>query len=171
MILIAAVDNRWGIGYRGAPLFHISADLRRFKALTMGRALLMGRKTFDNLPKQDNLSKQDSLLGLLPGRAHAVLSRGPDFAPPGVTVLRDLDQARAFARDRETFLIGGGEIYAALLKDCGLAYITKIDADREADAYMPNLDALPGWQLREESPWMEEDGARFRFCTYAPHSL
>lgn len=156
MTLIAAVDNHWGIGYRGAPLFHIPADLARFKTLTMGHSLLMGRKTFESLP------------GLLPGRAHAVLSRDPEFTLPGVTVLRDLDQAREYARSHGTFLIGGGEIYAALLDACERALITKIDAAREADVFMPNLDALPGWRLREESTWMEEDGVRLRFCVYEP---
>jgi len=154
MTLIAAADTRWGIGHRGAPLFRIPADLRRFRALTMGRALLMGRKTFDSLP------------WLLPGRAHVVLSRDPDFHPPGVTVLRSLDEARAYAQARETFLIGGGELYAALLEDCEQALITKIDASREADSFMPNLDALPGWTMTEESPWMEEGGARYKYCAY-----
>jgi len=161
MTLIAAVDRNWGIGFHGAPLFHLSADLRRFKALTMGHVLLMGRKTFDSLP------------GLLPGRAHAVLSRDPTFAPPGVTVLRSLDEAREYAQardcgqSRETFLIGGGELYAALLDDCSLAHITKTDAARPADTFMPNLDALPAWTLTEESPWMEENGIRFKFVVYS----
>jgi len=160
MTLIAAVDNRWGIGFRGAPLFRVSADLRRFRALTKGHALLMGRKTFDSLPQREGLP------GLLPGRAHVVLSRDPHFTRPGVAVLRSLDEARDYARTRETFLIGGGELYAALLDDCGRALITKIDAYRPADAFMPDLDAMPGWRLREESPWMEEDGIRFRYCVY-----
>ena len=160
MTLIAAVDRAWAIGRHNTPLFHIPADLRRFRALTMGRALLMGRRTFDSLPRRGNPP------WLLPGRAHAVLSRDPEFHPPGVTVLRSLDEARAYAQSRETFLIGGGELYAALLDDCERALITKIDASREADAFMPNLDALPGWRLLEEGPWQEENGLRFRFCLY-----
>ena len=156
MTLIAAVDKNWGLGLNGAPLFRIPADLRRFKALTMGHALLMGRKTFDSLP------------GPLPGRAHAVLSRDLPFSPPGVTVLRDLNEAREYALTRKTFLIGGEAVYAALLDDCTLAHITKIDAGREADAYMPDLDALPGWALTDEGPWREENGVRFRFCVYEP---
>ena len=155
MTLIAAVDKHWGIGHRGAPLFRVPADLRRFKALTMGRALLMGRRTFDSLP------------GLLPGRAHAVLSRDMGFSPTGVTVLRNLDEAREFSQTHKTFLIGGGEIYAALLDACALAYITKIDAAREADAFVPNLDALPEWTLSHEGPWQEENGPRYKYCTYA----
>ena len=160
MTLIAAVDRNWGIGHRGAPLFYIPADLRRFKALTMGRALLMGRKTFDSLPKRGGLP------GLLPGRARVVLSRDPDFHPTGVTVLRSLDEARLYAQNHETFLIGGGELYAALLDSCAQALITKIDAAREADAFMPSLDALTEWVLTDEGPWQEEGGVRFRFCRY-----
>jgi dihydrofolate reductase len=154
MTLIAAVDRNWGIGHRGAPLLRIPADLARFKALTMGHALLMGRKTFESLP------------GLLPGRAHAVLSRDPDFAPKGVTILRGLDEARAFSLGQKTFLIGGGEIYKALLDGCGQALVTKSDAAREADAFMPNLDALPEWRLAHEGPWREENGARYKYCAY-----
>jgi len=154
MTLIAAVDNDWGIGYRGAPLFYIPADLRRFKGLTMGGALLMGRKTFEGLP------------GILPGRAHVVLSRDMGFNPAGVTVLRNLNEARGFAQAQETFLIGGGEIYAALLDECALALITKIDARREADAFLPDLDALPEWVMTHEGLWQEEDGVRFKYCAY-----
>ena len=160
MTLVAAVDRNWGVGHRGAPLFRIPADLRRFRELTMGRALLMGRKTFDGLPGQDGLP------GLLPGRVHAVLSRDPSFHPPGVIVLRNLDDARAFAQSRETFLIGGGEVYTALLDDCELALITKIDAAREADAFMPNLDALPEWRLTDEGPWMEDGRVKYKYCAY-----
>jgi dihydrofolate reductase len=162
MTLIAAVDKHWGIVYRGAPLLRVSADLRRFRALTMGHALLMGRKTFESLPRRG------SPPWLLPGRAHVVLSRDAGFNPPGVTVLRNLDEARAYAQTREAFLIGGGEVYAALLDSCTLAHITKIDASREADAFMPDLDARPDWRLVDAGPWMEEDGVRFRFCAYAP---
>jgi len=154
LTLIAAVDNRWGIGHRGAPLLRIPADLRRFKALTMGHALLMGRKTFDSLP------------GILPGRAHVVLSRDPDFSPPGVAVLHGLDQAREFLRTRKVFLIGGGEIYAALLDDCALAFITKIDAAPQADTFMPDLDALPDWTMTYEGPCQEADGISFKYCIY-----
>jgi len=160
MTLIAAADRNWGIGHRGAPLFRVPADLRRFKALTMGHALLMGRKTFDSLPTQD------SLPGLLPGRAHVVLSRDPDFSPPGVTVLHGLDDARAYAQSQKTFLIGGGEIYAALLNDCALALVTKLDAAWEADAFMPNLDLLPEWTMTQEGPWRETNGLRYKYCTY-----
>ena len=154
MTLIAAADRNWGIGWRGAALFRLPGDLRQFKERTMGHALLMGRRTYESLP------------GLLPGRAHAVLSRDGGFSPPGVTVLRGLEEARVYARGRETFLIGGGEAYAALLGECERAYVTRIDADGGADTFMPNLDAMPGWRLIETEPWQQEDGLRFRVCEY-----
>ncbi|MCL2300366.1 MAG: dihydrofolate reductase [Firmicutes bacterium] len=154
MTLVAAADRNWGIGCQGAALFRLRADLRRFRELTMGGALLMGRTTYDSLP------------GILPGRAHVVLSRDEGFAPSGVTVLRGLEEARCYARGRETFLIGGGEVYAALLDDCERAVITRAEDMREADTFMPDLDNMPGWRLTDTGPWQEEDGIRFRVCTY-----
>jgi len=166
MTLIAAVDRAWGIGRGGALLFRIPADMRRFKALTMGHALLMGRKTFESLPKLT-----DGQLAL-PGRAHGVLSQNPGFAPSGVTVLRAKGEALAWAQgmraqDRELFLIGGALIYEALLDECDTAYITKFDVLGGADTFMSNLDSLPQWRLTQAGPWQEDAGLRFRFCTYA----
>ncbi|MCL2107026.1 MAG: dihydrofolate reductase, partial [Oscillospiraceae bacterium] len=111
--LIVAVDRAWGIGRNNELLFRLSADLRRFKALTMGHVLLMGRHTFDSLP------------GPLPGREHVVLSRDPAFAPAGVTVCPSAEQALtrarelAGARGAQIFVIGGARVYAALLNTCG----------------------------------------------------
>ena len=155
MTLIAAVDRAWGIGHGGGLLWRIPADLQRFKALTMGHALLMGRRTFESLPEP------------LPGRAHGVLSQNLAFAPPGVTVLRTKEEALAWAQGRETFLIGGASVYEALQDHCDTAYITKIDALGGADAFMPDLDALPQWRLTEAGPWQEDAGVRFRYCVYA----
>ena len=154
MILLAAVDRAWGIGREGELLFRIPTDLKRFKALTMGHALLMGRKTFDSLP------------GPLPGRACGVLSASR-CSIPGVTVLRTKEEALAWAQGRRAFLIGGAAVYGMLLDHCDSAYITKIDTLCVADAFMPDLDALPQWRLTGEGPWQEDAGLRFRYCVYA----
>lgn len=157
---IVAVDQNWAIGFDNELLFRISADLRRFKALTMGHVLLMGRKTFDSLP------------GPLPGREHVVVSASVACAQ-GVTFCDGPEKgARAAARLAEArgaqvFVIGGASIYAALLNRCGTALVTKIDAAApSADAWFPNLDEQPEWRLAEESPWAEEKGLRYRFCRY-----
>ena len=160
MTLIAAADREWGIGRAGGLLWRIPADLRRFQALTMGHALLMGRKTFGSLP------------GLLPGRAHAVLSRACGeqaaslYSFPDITVLHNREEALAWAQGKQVFLIGGGEIFHEMLGDCERAYITRIDAAGGADTFMPNLDELPEWRLAEAGAWREAAGLRWRFCEY-----
>jgi dihydrofolate reductase len=154
--LIAAVDRAWGIGKKGELLWRLPADLARFRAVTMGSTLLMGRKTFQSLP------------GLLPGRAHAVLSRDAAFHPAGVSVYRSAQAALACPAG---FVIGGGEIYSALLPHCNRALITKIDAlEPLADAFCPNLDLLPAWVCTTAGPWHTEQGLRFRWCEYVHES-
>jgi dihydrofolate reductase len=156
---IAAVDRAWAIGCDNRLLFRISADLRRFKQLTMGQVLLMGRKTFDSLP------------GLLPGRAHVVVSA--TASPAGALVCPSPAAAlhaaqRLAGADKNIFIIGGASVYAALLDCCDAALITRIDAHAPAaDAWFPDLDALPNWRLAEQAPWeANENGLRYCFCRY-----
>ena len=156
MTIIVCADRNWAIGRDNQLLFRISADLKRFKAITMGHSLLMGRRTFESLP------------GPLPGRAHTVLSRNPDFAPTGVTACRSLEEGiTAAASHGKVFVIGGAEIYAALLPYCDVALVTRVDeAVADADARFPNLDEHPHWRLAEAGEWREERGIWFRFCAY-----
>ena len=105
--VIVAVAHRNAIGRRGDLAFHISADLRRFKSLTMGKPVIMGRKTFESLPK-----------GALPGRLNIVISRNADAVFPGAEKASSLAEAIEVARQsaaQEAFIIGGGQIYAEAL--------------------------------------------------------
>ena len=156
MTAIVSTDRNWAIGHENALLFRAAADMKRFKAITMGHVLLMGRRTFESLP------------GLLPGRAHVVLTRDAGFAHEGVTVCHSLDDGIAAAHALgEVFVIGGGEIYAALLPYCDTALVTQVDAAASgADAFFPNLDNHPGWRLVHTGAWQEENGLRFRYCEY-----
>ena len=117
MDAIVAVDARWGIGRDGDLLFRISADLRRFKALTMGHTVVMGRRTLQSLPGGRGL----------PGRRNLVLSRQGDLAPEGAEVYPDMDALLAAAPE-DSFVIGGASGYWALLDQCSTAYVTKIEA-------------------------------------------
>ena len=159
MTAIVCADRDWAIGRDNRLLFRISTDLKRFKALTMGHVLLMGRNTFESLP------------GLLPGRAHVVLSRDASFAPAGVTVCRTLEEGVAAAQAMgEVFVAGGEIIYRELLPFCDTALVTRVDAVAEdADARFPNLDEHPDWRLADAGEWQEEKGLRFRFCGYRKH--
>jgi len=129
--LIAALDRRLAIGRDGAMPWHLPDDLRRFKALTLGKPVLMGRKTAlaigRALPERDNL----------------VLTRG-DVAPyAGQLVVHSLDQAIDRARAAgELAVIGGGEVYALALPRATHLFLTWIDTIAErADAHFPAFDA------------------------------
>ena len=118
MDAIVAVDARWGIGRDGGLLFRISADLRRFKALTMGHTVVMGRRTLQSLPGGRGL----------PGRRNLVLSRQGDLAPEGAEVFHEV-QPMLDAAGEDAFVIGGESVYRALLDRCGTAYVTAAVCD------------------------------------------
>ena len=111
MKTIVAVDENWGIGKDGEQLIYISADLKRFKALTMGHPLILGRKTLATFPGGRPLK----------GRRNLILSRNPDFAPEGAEVYRDMDTLLANVTE-DAFVIGGASVYVALL-DLSLIHI------------------------------------------------
>ena len=155
MYLIAAVDQNWAIGKDGDQLCYIPADQKRFQALTSGHAVILGRKTLATFPGGRPLKNRRNL----------ILSHNPDFAPEGAEVFHDLDSLRAAAPD-DAFVIGGESVYRALLPWCRKAYITKIHRAWPADAFFPDLDADPAWNLTEEGEPMEHQGLSFRYVTY-----
>jgi len=124
-IIVAAARNGT-IGANGRLPWHIPADLKRFKALTMGKAMIMGRKTFESLP------------GLLPGRRHIVLTRQADWQAEGAEVARDLDAALALAGD-EAAVIGGAQIIALALPRAARIELTEVHADIAGDTFLPPL--------------------------------
>ncbi len=163
IVLIAAMAANRVIGVDGRLPWHIPADLRHFKALTMGedgvsRPMLMGRKTFESLP------------GLLPGRRHIVLTRDTGWSAPGAEVAHDLDAALALAGDAETTpeitIVGGAEIYALALPRATRIELTEVHAEFPGDTTLPAIG--PEWHeiAREEH---EPQGATpgFAFVTLA----
>jgi dihydrofolate reductase len=155
MILIAAVDENWAIGKDGDQFLHLKEDLARFRRLTLGKTVIVGRKTLAAFPGGKPL----------PGREHLVLSTDPTFAPEGVRVFPSLSDLLACA-PTDSVVIGGGSVYKALLPYCDTAYITKIHSSFPADTWMPDLDALPDWQITEESSPIEENGVAYHYATY-----
>lgn len=151
--IIAAVCANGAIGRRGDLLYHISADLRRFKQLTMGHPIIMGRKTFESFPK-----------GPLPGRRNIVISRNPDYAPAGAEVYASPEEALEACGDAgEVFVIGGGEIYSRFMPQASRLMLTEIDAaPDDADTFFPPH----GLTAHEASDW-QGDEPRYRFVTYS----
>lgn len=155
MNVIVAVDRNWAIGRDGDQLVYLSADLKRFKALTMGHAVVLGRKTLATFPGGRPL----------PGRRNLVLSRRAGLSAGGAEVYPGMAQLCAAAPE-DAFVVGGESVYRALLPRCGTAYVTKIDAAYPADAWFPNLDEDPEWAAAEEEGPFTEGGVSFRYVTY-----
>jgi dihydrofolate reductase len=125
------------IGRGGGLPWRLSADLRRFKRLTMGHHIVMGRKTYESIGRP------------LPGRTSVVISRDATYAPDAVLVARSMDQAKRLAADdSEVFFIGGGEVYRQVLPEIDRIYLTMVHAVIDGDTFFPDLD-LSTWQLVE----------------------
>lgn len=139
--LIAAVSDNGIIG-RGEELpWRLSADLKRFKSLTMGHHIVMGRKTFASIGRP------------LPGRTLVVISRQPHFLAESVQTATSLEAAIEIARaagDSEVFVIGGGEIYRQAIDIVERMYLTRVHAAIEGDVYFPPV-IFDDWQLVAES--------------------
>ena len=159
MKLIAAADRSWGIGKDGKLLISIPGDMRFFKETTTGHVVVMGRKTLESFPGGRPLKN----------RINLVLTRDPQYEPEGVTVIRslsELDRELERFADEEVFVIGGDSIYRQLLDRCDTALITRIDRVFEADAWFPDLDQDPDWELSETGEMQEYEGIRYQFLTY-----
>lgn len=155
MNLIAAVDENWAIGKDGDQLCYIPADLKHFQALTTGHAVILGRRTLATFPGGRPLKNRRNL----------ILSRNASFAPEGAEVFPGVDSLLK-AAPADAFVIGGESVYRALLPYCDKAYITKIHKAWPADAFFPDLDADPAWQVTEEGDAQEHEGLPFRYVTY-----
>jgi len=127
MIAIAAMAANRVIGKDGTIPWRLPEDMKFFKRTTLGHVVLMGRKTYDSIGKP------------LPGRENWVLTR-QEIAIPGVTVLHDLEHIPAAPEGCEIFLIGGAELYAALLPRCREVLLTRVPGPVEGDAYFPPFE-------------------------------
>ena len=138
--IIVAVAENGTIGDRNTLLWHISEDLKHFKALTSGHPVIMGRKTYESLGRP------------LPNRTNVVLTRG-DGEFPGCRVVHALDEALAlFPAGEELFVIGGAQIYAPALPLADPLYLTRVCPPYEGDTSFPDRDAS-GWRaLSAEAP-------------------
>ncbi len=163
IIMIAIVARNGAIGRAGDQPFHISADFRRFKQLTLGNPVVMGRRTFDALPS-----------GALPGRRNIVVTRNNAFSAPDVVRASSLDEAIAMCSPSEKiFLIGGGEIYRSGMPVATRLEITEVDADvPDADVWFPEISPHV-WTAADIGHWQIDprNGKRFRFVSYTRATL
>jgi len=128
--LIVALDRNFAIGRDGAMPWHLPDDLKRFKALTLGKPVLMGRKTAIAIGRD------------LPGRTNLVMTRGSEAPYAGQRVVHSLEESIAIAGDAELAVIGGGEVFTLALPRATRMHLTWVDTAVDgADAFFPRFDA------------------------------
>ncbi|MBX9458632.1 MAG: dihydrofolate reductase [Rhizobium sp.] len=164
--LIVAVTRNNVIGRDGDLPWRLSTDLRRFKALTMGKPVVMGRVCYDSIGKP------------LPGRPNIVITRNRDFKAEGVIISHSLDDALTRAGDeagrlgaREIAVIGGGVVYREAMDRATILHVTHIEAEIDGDTVFPAIDPdvwVPG--PVEAVPAGEKDDYPTRFVTYRRRS-
>ena len=160
--LIAAVAANGVIGDGTGMPWRLSTDMKRFKALTMGKPVVVGRRTFETFGKP------------LPGRTNIVVTRQADYRPEGVIVAASLDSALAQARQTatatgadEVMVAGGGQIYAAAIGAADRLYITHVDAEPAGNTHFPVIEPAV-WRVvsREAVPAGEKDSMATEFTVY-----
>lgn len=158
IVLVAAVARNGVIGAQGGMPWRLPTDLRRFKALTMGRPVVMGRKTFDTLGRP------------LPGRTNIVVTRGGGPIA-GAVVVNSVEEGLAEASRSPggdtVFVIGGGEIYARSIAYADRLELTQVEADPAGDTRFPFVDPRDWEAVWEEiAAQGDDDSAAMRFVRY-----
>jgi len=153
--LIFAMGKNNALGYKNQMPWHLPADFAYFKKVTMGQPVIMGRKTFESIGKP------------LPGRENIVITRSTSFSHEGCIIVDSLDKAKELAKDKDSFIIGGLEIYRAFLPIADKLYITEIDNDFEADTFFTGID-YSKWKLVSSEPGVKDEKNPFdyKFLVY-----
>ena len=154
-IIVAVADNNI-IGKDNRLIWHIPADLKYFKSLTMGAPIIMGRKTYQSIGKP------------LPGRKSIIITRDNNYSTEGCVVVHSLESAIAAAKEHnEAFIIGGEQIYRQAMGFADKIYLTRVYESFEGDSFFPEIDTSI-WQLTEQKDNEIDDNNKFKysFLTY-----
>jgi dihydrofolate reductase len=150
--IIAAIGKNNELGKDNDLIWHLPADLKRFKKVTTGHTIIMGRNTFESIGKP------------LPNRRSVIITRNKDYKQEGCEVVHSLEDAINLVEDEQAFIIGGAQIYKESLEK-GLADqldITKVHQDFEADVFFPEIDQKI-WQEFSKEDFEADDKNKFNF--------
>lgn len=138
-LIVAMASNRI-IGINNQMPWHLSADLKKFKQITMGSPILMGRKTYESIGRP------------LPGRTNVIISRNPDYRQAGCLVFNDIEQAivHCCQNHDEIFFIGGADLYQTMLPRAKTIYLTEIKQAFAGDSFFPEIDAAAWTEVERE---------------------
>ncbi|MBQ9333342.1 MAG: dihydrofolate reductase [Lachnospiraceae bacterium] len=159
MNMIVAVDENWAIGNKGSLLVRIPADHKNFRNETIGKVVVLGRKTLETFPQKQPLGD----------RTNIILSRDPHYRAGDAIIVHSLEglirKLKEFD-DQDIYIIGGASVYELMLPYVDTVHVTKIDHKYEADAYFPNLDESPEWEITAESDEQVYFDLTYRFLKY-----
>lgn len=150
--IIAAMDEKRGIGKDNTIPWHLPQDLERFKKITMGHPIIMGRKTHQSIGRA------------LPGRRNIIITRDEQYLATGCVVCHTLETAIEMAKteeQEEIFIIGGAQIYAQAIDSADTLYLTLVKGTYGADAFFPEYEGQ--FTVVKKSPEQEETGYRYMF--------
>jgi dihydrofolate reductase len=154
IIVVARAEN--GVIGRGGVLpWHIPADLKHFKAVTMGAPMIMGRKTFESLPR------------LLPGRRHIVLTRDRAWAAAGADVVQSVEEALVRADGERVTVIGGAEIFELFKPVADRVELTEVHARPEGDTFLEPFEPVHWREVERETHGAQAERPPFSFVTLA----
>jgi dihydrofolate reductase len=150
--IIVAIAENFAIGRNNQLLWHIPADLKRFKKITGGHQVIMGKLTYESLPIRP-----------LPNRKNIVITDKPGETFEGCTTVYSIEEALNLCHEQEeSFIIGGGSIYRQFLPFCNKLYLTLVHKDFEADTFFPDVD-LSRWKLIDREDHGPEDIIDFSY--------
>lgn len=144
MNILVTADDHWGIGYQGNRLVCVPADTKYFNQETRGKVLVMSRKTLESFP--NGLPPKERITYILT-EDHTFQIKGAHVVHTKEELLKELSQYRW----EDIYILGGAKIFETLLPYSRVVHVTKIDYTYQADAFFPNLDRHPEWELTEES--------------------
>lgn len=155
--LIAAMASNGVIGRDNQMPWHLPADFKHFKALTLGKPIIMGRKTFESIGSRP-----------LPGRTNVVVTRDTAFQAEGCVVVHDVEAALVAEPDAaEVMIIGGTNLYTQLLPRADRLYLTEVHAEVEGDASFPPIDCKRWREMsREDHPADARHSHSYSFVRY-----
>ena len=155
LCMIAAVGNNFELGKNNQLLCHLPADLKRFKEITSGYPVIMGDKTWESLPIKP-----------LPNRKNIVITLDRSATYNACEVVHSIEDAVGLVKNEEkAFIIGGATIYKLFLNKINTLYLTRIDADFDADVFFPTVD-FSRWKMIEDVVYEKDEknafGMRFQ---------
>lgn len=150
--LIVARTKNGVIGYQNKIPWHLPADLKHFKAITMGKPIIMGRKTFDSIGRA------------LPGRRNIVISHQKDMQLLNCEVYSSADAAlKQLRSEKEVIIIGGAQLFEQTLSLADRVYLTQIDVELLGDTFFPALNSTE-WKLVSEESFLPDEKNRYAYC-------